>query len=461
MIFKISEAIVDVLHGSLQRNWRFDIISLSYFIRGLLSVSLFAITLLITKSLLYSIVIMAIGVYLFIYFYDIRKYRSVFNKVGKTSLLKIFQLLLQCIPLVIYGFILNYYTMYPRVVANELFGTKILGFYASVATPAIVVQAAASFIFTPLITLFSEYYNEKKFKELFKTIIRVILITILISGLILIMSELLRDFMFGLLFGKEILKYTYLFNGVIIVSTLTAIVWLLAIILTVTREYFRLVLSTVITLIINYILTNYFLEHYFLNGINYILIISYAVHIILLLICVLRIKKRCFQNEKSIYYLNNELNKQYERNINILSKNNYDITIIDFNNKYNGNIKHKYCSFKTKFFQHIWLFWILIRNNRKYTYIQLSNSKNNFLVFFVAIICNKKIIYEIKNEYQNSKLEQTIINYADLIIVYKKQLPKKELDKEILLLSDKENNNNSKLSEILVNKYNSILNKSK
>ena len=33
MIFKLSEALVDVIHGSLQKKWRFDIIGLSFFIR--------------------------------------------------------------------------------------------------------------------------------------------------------------------------------------------------------------------------------------------------------------------------------------------------------------------------------------------------------------------------------------------------------------------------------------------
>ena len=448
MVFKISEAIVDVLHGSLQRKWRFDIISLSYFIRGLISVSLFSITLLLSKNLLYSIITMAIGVYLFIYFYDIKKYKSVFQKRGQTSFLKVFQLLLQCIPLVIYGFLLNYYTMYPRVVANELFGTRILGFYASVATPAIIVQAAASFIFTPLITLFSEYYNEKKYKELFKTIIRVVIITIIIGCLILLMSTLLCDFMFGLLFGKEILKYTYLFNGVIIVSTLTALVWLLAIILTVTREYFRLVLCTIISLIVNYIFTNYFLHHYYLNGINYILIISYTVHIFLLLICVLRIKKRTIKNEKSIYYISN--NNLVDKNIiDTLLKNDYDIHLITSKNiDTTLKVTKSNCPFKNKILSCIWLFLKLIKNNRKYTCIQVSSTESSFTIFIVAILCNKKIIYDIKDKKIN-KLDQAIINYADLIIIHEQE----EVSfKEKLLLS------NNSPNKIILEKYNSVLN---
>ena len=124
MIFKISEALVDVLHGSLQRKWRFDIIGLSYFIRGLISIILFSVTLYLTHNLLFALISMSIGVYIFIYFYDIKKYKLEFNVLGETNAIKVFQLLIQCVPLVIYGFLLNYYTMFPRVLANEMFGTN-------------------------------------------------------------------------------------------------------------------------------------------------------------------------------------------------------------------------------------------------------------------------------------------------------------------------------------------------
>jgi len=107
--------------------------------------------------------------------------------------------LIQCIPLVIYGFLLNYYTMFPRVLANEMFGTKILGYYASVATPAIIVQVAASFVFTPLITLFSEYYNKKEYSKLYKVMFKVIAITIGIGLCAIIFSNFFGNIMFKIL----------------------------------------------------------------------------------------------------------------------------------------------------------------------------------------------------------------------------------------------------------------------
>ena len=83
MIFKVSEAVVDVLHGSLQKKWRFDIIGLSYIFRGLISLALFSITLFLTNNLVLAIASMSIGVYIFIYFFDIRKYKENIKDYGK------------------------------------------------------------------------------------------------------------------------------------------------------------------------------------------------------------------------------------------------------------------------------------------------------------------------------------------------------------------------------------------
>ena len=454
MIFKISEAVVDILHGSLQRKWRFDIIGLSYFIRGLISIVLFSISLFITHNLLLALISMSIGVYVFIYFYDIRKYKLEFNILGKTSAIKVFQLLIQCIPLVIYGFLLNYYTMFPRVLANELFGTKTLGYYASVATPAIIVQVAASFVFTPLITLFSEYYNKKEYNKLYKTMFKVIAITVGIGLCAIIFSNFFGNIMFKVLFGDKILGYTYLFNGVIIVSTLTAIVWLLAMILTVARDYFRLVFCTIFTLAFNIVFTKMFLERYYLNGINYVLIASYIIQIILLLIFILNFKRRNIENNKSIYYVRSTSiinDSRASKEIYCLVQNGYDVTVLGWDRdsrvlnhkliKINDtDIKSKFFKFKAGygnskknvvglFLFQIWQLFVLLKNSKKYFCIHACDFDCGFMSFIACLICNKKLVYDMYDYYTDSrpmgkrtektinKLENSVINFSDISII--------------------------------------------
>lgn len=292
MIFKLSEALVDVIHGSLQKKWRFDIIGLSFFIRGLLTLISFTITLLLSKNILLSIIIMMISTYIFIYFYDIKNYKKEYKNLGNTNKNNIIKLLIICIPLVIYGFLFNYVSMYPKVTLENLLGTKMLGYYSTVATPALIIQVACSFIFSPLVSHFAELYNKNKIKELKKIMNKTNVIILLIGLLGLLFSHYFANFFLTLLFGKEISKYTYLFSGVIIVSTIIAIIWFLGTILTVIRDYKTLLLGASLSLITSMSLSKTMINKYRLNGINYTLIIAYLIQTIIYLVNIYKLKQR-------------------------------------------------------------------------------------------------------------------------------------------------------------------------
>lgn len=489
MFFKLSEALVDVLHGSLQRKWRFDIIGISYFVRGILSILLFSIILFFTKNLIFALIAMTIGVYIFIYFYDIHKYRYEFKKLGESSKLKVFQLLIQCVPLVLYAFLLNYYSMYPRVLANEMFGTKILGYYASVATPAVIVQVAASFIFTPLITLFSEYYNEKKYNQLFKTMFKVIVLTLIIGLCALCVSSLFCNFAFKILFGEEILKYTYLFNGVIVVSTLMALIWLLAMILTVSRDYFKLVIGTIISLIITVCLSKSLLSLYFLNGINYVLIISYLIQIIVFIVFILSFKRRKNNKKNSVLLIldkNLINNKIINKELIDLKKQNFYVNLLceDLNSKKIDKYKkndvntHKYYikTSNSNFIYKLRVLIFLLKNNRNYNCIHICDSNCISISFIIALLCNKKLIYDkyfcnLNSTKISNKFENAIINYSNIIIIDEKYLNPvydKYLKKTIIVTKLKDKNKSKinnidieNISDIIVEKYNKLIKEEK
>jgi O-antigen/teichoic acid export membrane protein len=293
MLYKISEAIVDLFYGTLQKKWRFDIIGKSYFYRGLITILTFSITLLLSKNLLLSLIVMTIGIYLFVIFYDYKNYGFVVKEFGCTNIKNILNLLYKCVPLVIYGISFNYISMYPKVMAEQLLGEKMIGFYSTVATPAIVIQVAATFIYTPLTSLFAEFYDKRDFKNLNINIFKVILLIISFCLIGLIIYFLFSNQIFGLIFGKEILQYTYLFKGVIIISTLTAIIWFIGMVLTVMRSYKPLLFGSIISLIISIFITPIFLNKYSLSGINYVILISYFLQTIIYAVALINIEHKC------------------------------------------------------------------------------------------------------------------------------------------------------------------------
>lgn len=286
ILFKINEAIIDMFHGSLQKKWKFDVIGLSFIIRGLILITVFTLTLLLTNNLLLSLSLMTLALYLELILYDYKKYKIEYKDFGKFNKYDAISLILECLPLVLSGVIANYIVMYPKVLLEEIHGAEILGYYSSVATPAVIIQIAVSFIYTPLISLYAEYFNNNESTKIKKSIIKMLLIIILIILASLILSHFFAEKILTLLFTKKISPYTYLFDTVLILSGLTATVWFLNMILVVLRKQTLILFTSLISLLFVILTANSFIDKYYLSGINYTLIISNAISIIFYLITI-------------------------------------------------------------------------------------------------------------------------------------------------------------------------------
>lgn len=286
ILFKISEAIIDVYHGSLQKKWEFKTIGISFILRGIILILVFTVSLLISNNLLLSLTFMTITLYLELILYDYKRYRKEFKNIGTFNKYDAISLILECVPLVLSGVIANYIAMYPKVLLEEKFGAEILGYYSSVATPALIMQIAISFIYTPLVSLYAEYYNNNEYKRIKKNIMKILLIIVLFVFVGVILSHLVADKILILLFTKKISKYTYLFSGVLILSGLTATVWFLNMVLVVIRKQTSILISSLISLLFTILFSKLFIDKFYLNGINYVLMLSNAILILLFLISI-------------------------------------------------------------------------------------------------------------------------------------------------------------------------------
>mgnify|MGYP000201320215 CR=1 FL=1 len=452
MLYKLSEAFVDVIHGSLQKKWRFDIIGLSYFIRGIITIVIFSLILFLTNNLLISLITMTICIYIFVFIFDVKKYKYEYRELGNTNKKYIVSLLLKCLPLVMYGLLFNYNSMFVKVFAEQLYGETTFGFYSTVSTPALIIQAAASFVFTPLLSLFAELYNEHKINEFNKKMWKVISLIIVLGSLGLLASYFLADTVFELIFGKEILSYTYLFNGVLILSTLTAIIWFLGMLLTITRKYTALILGTILSLIFTILTTKFFVNNYNLNGINITLIISYLIQSLIYHLSLISKKKG--DNKNSVFYIRSTSiinDSRASKEIISLINNKFNVTVLGWDRdkriKDYKDIKINDTKVKMVFFKfdseygkskrtilglllfQIWLLFKLIVNNRKYEVIHACDFDCGYISLIVSKLFNKKLVYDMYDYYTDSrplpvkieklvnKMENSIINNANVSII--------------------------------------------
>lgn len=243
MLYRLNEAVVDVFHGIDQRAWRLDIAGRSFLARGVLTLAAFLIVEAVTKNLVLTTLAMLAAAYGVVFLYDIpraKKNEEFHIRWEKTALASLTR---ECFPLFLYAICLNAVVPIPRYFLEKLEGSEVLGYYASVAIPASLIQLLASYIYTSFTKLFSDYVAENRRKEfllLFWKLLATIIGTVMLA---LAGSALLGEWALVLLFTESIREYAYLLVPTIFCCGLIALIWFVGTILTILRDMKGLLLG--------------------------------------------------------------------------------------------------------------------------------------------------------------------------------------------------------------------------
>ena len=292
MIFRILESFLDVLHGISQREKRMDIIGRSFFIRGLANFIVFVIVLLVSENLSLALTAMAISTLLLMMIYDMPQTKKFDSIIPEWNYAKTKLLLMICTPLMLAGLISNVLSFYPRFLLEKNFGDKFMGIYSSVATPAIIIQVSASFIFAPLVPIFAGYFRDDKKAELSRLLGRIIVYIALISIVAVLVSIFFGKLGLSMLFGKDIIPYQYLLLPAVISSILTSVVWLLLSVLTAVRLLREQLLSNVMAVAACLAVSPFLIRTYDMNGVSFAFILTQGVQIILMALAYIRYSRR-------------------------------------------------------------------------------------------------------------------------------------------------------------------------
>ena len=236
-IFSIGPIVVDVLHGVDQRLGRMDIIGKSYIMRGVLSLASFCLVFSASQSLELAFASMAILTFTAILSYDWRQTSQLSPGIKiEFDHARIARLLRICLPAVVALLCCSAVPSIPRQVLGSVSGTDILGIYASIAAPVLIVQMGAQYVYTPLLTEFASRFNDgdgSGFWRLFsKATIAIIGITI--AGVVFFL--VFGDQILELLYGAAIVEYSYALTPLIICTVVTAYVWFVGDLLIAVRD---------------------------------------------------------------------------------------------------------------------------------------------------------------------------------------------------------------------------------
>lgn len=286
MLVRLAEAFADVFHGINQKHDRYDLIGISYILRGIFTVLSFATVLSVTHNLVITLLIMALLNLVIVVAFDRMATGKLENIKPKVFNKHIYQLIITCVPLVIFTFLLNMENLIPKNLLENLYGADELGIYASIASPTLVIQVMASVVFNPFLPGFTKLYKEGKIEEFRKTFHRILLALLLMSVVAIIGGKLIGRLGLRILFGEMILEHYYLFVPIVWCTILTAMVWIISAIVIAIRQIKSLLIGMVFDFSLCVAIATPMVERYGKNGVSIVQIIVYAVLILyMILIC--------------------------------------------------------------------------------------------------------------------------------------------------------------------------------
>ncbi len=279
MFFKLNETFSDVLHGIDQKNYRMDYVCISLCIRGISSVVAFTAAIFLFDDVLIAVAIMAVVCILEVFIYDVkvtRQFGSIKPVFNKNTITK---LLLVCMPAVVSSAAFTAITSIPRQTLVAMRGEEELGYYGTVATPLLVVQILATSIFNPMLTELSEFYSKGDVGSFAKRIIKNLGLLLCISAVVCVGVALLGEFAVRLVFGENLVPYTYLMYGIIGCTTMYVISWLCTNTLIIMRRLKVCMVASLIALAVSSSIAKPLINLFEMNGVSFSIIIAYAIHI--------------------------------------------------------------------------------------------------------------------------------------------------------------------------------------
>lgn len=271
MLFKLTEALVDTFAAEQQKAMRMDHIFRSFVMRSVTSLGSFIGVMAWRKSLPLALMMMALTTMPVVIFYDGRIVRRMtgFRLTLRPS--TAVPLLRAAWPMMVNAAMMTLLTTVPRYFLEYAHGAEIMGIYASVATPAVIVQAGCSFVYSPLVAPLSSRYAQENIPA-FRTMIVKALITVLaLFALVVVGAAILGRWGLQLLFGESILPYVGLLIPALLTSLCSALLYFFEVPLTIMGRLKTMTLVHGAAVALSVVLSALLIPGMGMNGVNLVI----------------------------------------------------------------------------------------------------------------------------------------------------------------------------------------------
>lgn len=235
-VYKALDAFCDVLYGILQKNNDLNIVGKSLFMKSFISIIGFLVIDLITKNMIFSIIIL-LGIFiLFTVIYDFKKIYKYINISIKPKKQNVLNVLTKGFLIFAISFLGMYIVNAPKYAIDTYLEENYQTIFGIIVMPATIISLVAQFLIHPYLNKIVALYKERKLKE-FKSILLQIIGTVFGFGII---STLLGYFIgtpvLGLIYGINLETYKMSLAIIIISATLYTVGTVLSSVLTTVRK---------------------------------------------------------------------------------------------------------------------------------------------------------------------------------------------------------------------------------
>lgn len=224
-LFKAADSFVDVLHGIDQINSRLDYAAISQMLRGVGLLAGFAVGLVVFKSLLVAILLMALISLVVVFAFDFpvaARFGSIAPNFEKDQL---FCLCKICFPGFIASLACTTVVSLTRQFYGLSYGNEQLGIYAAVATPTAVVQALVTYLYAPLLGPLAKNWQEARMDDIVATIKKVFIAVAGATAACVLGGILLGEPVLTLIYGEQIGAHSSYLALMLVATALTGLMF--------------------------------------------------------------------------------------------------------------------------------------------------------------------------------------------------------------------------------------------
>ncbi len=235
-LYKILEGIADVFEGEFQKNDRIDISGKSMFFRTLITVVVLTTSLMITKNILFTLILVNIFALISMLVLNIIPI-SYFAKLKFNIRIKtIIGLFLGCGPLAISTFINTYIINSSKLAVDRNMGDEYQLYYTAVFMPNMVINLFSGIVFKPMQTTMATYFADRKMSDFRKVVFKMISIIVSFTLICIIGAYIIGIPVLSAFYKVNLSTYKYVLLILLSAGGFNAINILLYYILTIMRK---------------------------------------------------------------------------------------------------------------------------------------------------------------------------------------------------------------------------------